>query len=316
MHKKRADMTPPPVALFTYNRPDKTERVLNALKSQRVDRLYIFCDGPRGESDRSHVLENIKLVESFPHENKIIRRSPKNRGLSDSLISGISEAFKSEVQLVVLEDDCLPLPGFLSFMAANLSYWKNTCDVFSISAYHFIRDRSLNAMPYDVFFSTRFLPWGWATWQDRWHKVEDRLKGRINPFGSFRSIPEPAGMDMPFHVYAVENKRVDSWAIPLALITLFDGYRHVMPMQPLVNNIGMDDTGTNTRADNRIVSVACPRYPKNLQMCPKAYENPRLAEAFADSLSVLMPAQWFQEKVRNAMTLSSKEEDATLQGST
>ena len=180
-------MPAPPLALFTYNRPDKTEKVLRALKDQQAERIYIFCDGPKGKSDRHRVLENREVVKSFPHKNKIIQISEKNRGLSESLISGISKVFESETALIVLEDDCLPFPGFLSFMAANLFHWQKTNNIFSISAYHFIRALPSDLPPSDVFFSKRFIPWGWATWQDRWHRIEKRLRDRMNPFGSFRT---------------------------------------------------------------------------------------------------------------------------------
>lgn len=298
----------PAVVLFTYNRADKAFQVLEALTLQYNGKVYIFCDGPRNIEDMENVDKNIEMIKSFKYPKKEIFISNKNQGLSNSIVSGISKIFKQENSLIILEDDCLPFPGMIKYMIQNLENWYDIGDVFSISAYHFIRDQLLlDRIPFDVFFSNRFIPWGWATWKDRWHRVESRLRCRANPYGSFRTLPESAGMDMLFHVYAIEQKLVDSWAVPLALITLSDNYRHVMPAHPLVNNIGMDDSGTNTSAaNNRIVPVPSPHYPKKLRMCPEDYENHRLTQAFADSLSVLMPAKWFQDKVLTALTTSDK----------
>lgn len=43
-----------PVILFTYNRPDHTKKVLDALAENELAKdseLYIFCDGPKVEKE-------------------------------------------------------------------------------------------------------------------------------------------------------------------------------------------------------------------------------------------------------------------------
>ncbi|WDP89727.1 MAG: hypothetical protein HUN04_08390 [Desulfobacter sp.] len=296
----RKNMAIPPIALFTYNRPDKTQTMLNTLKTMGAKSIYIFCDGPRdNDLDREMVCRNLALVEDYPFDNKIIFRAGNNQGLSNSLIRGISQAFEHEDELIILEDDCLPFGGMLEFMAENLAHWKNQKTVFSVSAYQFIRPLGCLAIPYDVFLSHRFLPWGWATWKDRWHAVLPELENRVNPYGSFDRVPDHAGRDLLYHTYAVEKKMVDSWAIPLGLITLKHGYRHVMPTRPLVNNTGMDDTGTNTgSAHNRIIPVKQPpeyRFP--LKMCPPDYRDESIDALFLESMDVLLPPLWLEKQI-------------------
>jgi len=298
----------PPIALFTYNRPEKTGQVLRALKSQGVEKVYIFCDGPKDEDrDRSLVQANKDLAAAFPIDHKVIVQSEKNLGLAASLIAGITHAFRFEKELVILEDDCLPFPSMVRFMSENLLHWKENKNIFSISAYHFIRPLDAVDIPHDVFFSNRFLPWGWATWKDRWASVLPELENRENPYGKFQNVPDHAGRDLLYHAYAVEKKMVDSWAIPLGLITLYHGYSHVMPARPLVNNTGMDDTGTNTgSAHNRIIPVThSPECAFPLAMCPPGSTDTQLEKLFIDSLDVMLPPAWLENKIHKEMGLAA-----------
>lgn len=292
-------MHTPPIALFTYNRPDKTLAVLEAIKSQGVGRIYIFCDGPKSdETDRRLVEKNLDTVKKFPMEQKTIHVSKENKGLAASLISGITKTLAHEKELIILEDDCLPFKGMLRYMTENLAHWRVSKEIFSVSAYHFIRPLEAVNFPFDVFFSSRFLPWGWGTWQDRWSGILADLQKKKNPFGCSKDVPDRAGRDLPYHSYAVENNMVDSWAIPLGLLCLKHGYRHVMPARPLVNNTGMDDTGTNTGSShNRIIPVTKPpQYDFPLKMCPQDYKNPCLDKQFLDSLDVMLPPPWLEKK--------------------
>ena len=295
-------MIPPPIALFTYNRPDKTDQVLQTLKAQGAARVYIFCDGPKdNDADHERVQKNLDIVHRFPLDEKIILQNETNKGLSKSLVAGISHALSREKSLIILEDDCLPFGGFIKFMAENLVHWEAHEDIFSISAYHFMRPLKSVGIPFDVFSSCRFLPWGWACWRDRWEKVKSELESKKNPYGSFKKVPNDAGRDMRYHSYAVEHGMVDSWAIPLGLITLHKGYRHIMPRHPLVNNTGMDDSGTNTGSShNRIIPVTKPpQYDFPLKMCPQDYKNPCLDKQFLDSLDVMLPPPWLEKKIHD-----------------
>ncbi|MCK4785300.1 MAG: hypothetical protein KAV87_16235, partial [Desulfobacteraceae bacterium] len=163
----------------------------------------------------------------------------------------------------------------------------------------FIREPRNLDIPFDVFCSNRFLPWGWATWKDRWQAVLPELSSRKNPYGSFANVPDIAGRDLRYHSYAVERNMVDSWAIPIGLITLHKGYRHIMPSQPLVNNTGMDDSGTNTSsAHNHIRPVTrSPQYSFPLTMCPHNFHDFELEQLFIDSLDVMLPPAWLKEKI-------------------
>ena len=55
-----------PIALFTYNRPFHTKKVLDALAlnpESKESSLFIFCDGPKSESDMVNINKINQVIE-------------------------------------------------------------------------------------------------------------------------------------------------------------------------------------------------------------------------------------------------------------
>ena len=87
-----------PIILFTYNRPEHTQQVLDCLAKNHLasrSELYIFCDGPKNERA---IAKNNATREIITREQTLgrfgtvhVRISEKNRGLANSIISGVTE---------------------------------------------------------------------------------------------------------------------------------------------------------------------------------------------------------------------------------
>ena len=164
-----------PVLLITFNRPEHTKRTLEALLVQKPEILYVFQDGPREDNPNDllsckevrSVIENSLdgvQIECHPHFSEI------NRGCRDAIIYAISEVLKEHDSVIVVEDDIITSPAFLSYMNKALDFYKERKTVFSISGHshsslHF---QIPDEYPYDVYASPRLFNWGWGTWRDRW----------------------------------------------------------------------------------------------------------------------------------------------------
>ena len=70
-----------PIAVFLYNRPDKSYSCLKSLSQNQGfndSPLYIFIDGPKSNKDKSQI-EGVKKIESTPapllgeHTDQILR---------------------------------------------------------------------------------------------------------------------------------------------------------------------------------------------------------------------------------------------------
>ena len=173
-----------PICLFTYNRLDETRQTVEALKRNflaPLSCLYIFSDGPKDETITQKVNEVRQYIKTIGGFKAIkIFESPVNRGLAKSIIDGVTQIIEKYGRVIVLEDDLITSPNFLDFMNYALEFYQNKERVLSISGYSFSINYP-NDYKYDVAIGFRASSWGWATWKDRWNKID----WRVNDYSSF-----------------------------------------------------------------------------------------------------------------------------------
>ena len=75
-------------------------------------------------------------------------------------------------KVIVLEDDLVTHPGFLSFLNAGLERYADVPEVFSVCGYS-NHVRMPSGYGYDAYFCPRSSSWGWATWR----RVTDSWEG-------------------------------------------------------------------------------------------------------------------------------------------
>lgn len=244
-----------PILLFCYNRKHHTEATINALKHNdgaKLSSLYIFSDGPKNELDKEKVDElrvYLKTIKGFMHVE--IYETEKNRGLSNSIISGISKMFEKYERLIILEDDILTSSDFLTFMNIGLEKYEENNKIYSISGYSF-NPTIPEDYKFDVFLSPRISSWGWATWKDRWGNVDWELKD-FETFISDKNAVEHfknGGEDLLPMIVKYKRGVIDSWAIRWVYHHFMNNAFCLVPTKSKVQNIGTDGSGTNFYTTN------------------------------------------------------------------
>ncbi len=236
-----------PAILFVYNRPEHTKATVNALVKNTFASdtdLYIFSDGPR-EGDETSVQEvrtYLKKITGFKSV-KIIERE-KNWGLAASIIDGVTQVINQHGKAIVLEDDIVTSPHFLSFMNNALNHYQVEKRVWHISGWNYpIEGDGLG----DAFLWRVMNCWGWATWADRWQhfsKEPERLKSEWTAEQKKRFDLEGSGVFWS-QVEANLSKKINTWAIFwYATIFEHDGLC-LNPTLSYVENIGHDGSGEN-----------------------------------------------------------------------
>ena len=76
----RANENIVPCVVFAFDRPDKLERVLSALKTQDIDRLIVFVDGPRDDADVELVERSSTIGNDVDWVDKELYFEGQNRG--------------------------------------------------------------------------------------------------------------------------------------------------------------------------------------------------------------------------------------------
>jgi hypothetical protein len=275
-----------PCVVFAFNRPAKLTRVLNALQGQDVDRLIVFVDGPRHEKDLRPVEACRAIARNVGWVEKELYLWDENHGLR-GLADNLSLVFEKYSTAVIVEDDCLPMPGFYGFMRQALEQYKTNDKVFSIGGYQPIHPGYFSNYPYTLVSGARFICWGWATWQDRWQEIQPYLARYQELFDGLRNVSEIAGADLPVEVQAmVAGKALDNWDVKVAVASLWLKKVHLILSRGLVRNIGQDYSGVH----RSLVRVLPSRWLQNQNVAKKApdeivwLENVDLNEDYVDTL--------------------------------
>jgi hypothetical protein len=239
------------VALFVYNRPEHTLRVITALAGAagaEETALYIFADGPK-EGSTDEELKRIKEVRAIIRKERKwkefhILESGANKGLANSIISGLNTVFEKHDRVIVLEDDIIASRYLLKYCDEALAHYEQNCSVMSVSAFTFPAAKKLP----ETFFLPIVACWGWATWKDRWklfNKDGAALLQRIESENKIKAFNFNDSYDYYNLLKSQVAGKADSWAIRwYASIFLNDGIA-VYPSRSLTMNIGMDGTGTH-----------------------------------------------------------------------
>lgn len=280
-----------PVCLFTYNRLWETQRTVEALKenflASRSD-LIIFSDGPKNEKakeDVEAVREYISTISGFKSVRIII--SKENKGLADSIISGVTDVINEYGKIIVLEDDIVTRPNFLDFMNQALDYYYEYNRVRSVNGYSL----RLTFPIKQVYFQKRTFPWGWGTWKNMWDEgifdkknIREEIKRNKDILKDFKA---ECGDDISKMLLDSINNINNSWYVRWVFRHFITDTYAVYPVQSLVENIGFSDNGTHCKAINSFDSKLSTNLNREFELIPFEYPEERYKREFLHYFSFL-----------------------------
>ena len=250
-----------PIALFAYNRPDHLAQTLGALErcpEAQDSVVTIFCDGPRSTGEAAAVRQVSEVAREWAASGTVrevvIQTHPTNKGLAASLISGISSVLETSDSVIILEDDLMVSPNFLTFMNEALRLYRDDSDVISIHGFTVDVDIPLP----QSFFLRGADCWGWATWRRGWQQFESNgqalldgldASGLVHDFDFNGAYPYRAMLEDQV------KGRIDSWAIRWYAAAFLANKLTLYPGRSLVENIGLDGSGTHLGIHSALVNV-------------------------------------------------------------
>ncbi len=284
-----------PVLIFVYNRPYHTRETLKALSlNEGADKTHviIYSDGAKSGSDAALVNEVREICRQSTgfYQLTLVERE-KNYGLAGNIISAVSLEIEKSGSVIVLEDDLVTSPGFLRYMNDALEFYHNS-NIFSICGY----SPQLN-IPTDYNYSTYLAPrigsWGWASWDEKWNKVD----WETVDFDQFIRSPmkrkrfEEGGNDLTIMLLRQKIHRINSWAIRFTYACFKLDNRVVYPIQSLVRNVGIDGSGTHMKRTDKYESSIADRIDQKL-FCPAGLENAVIQKRFRKFYSTSLLRRW------------------------
>lgn len=239
-----------PIVLFVFNRLEHTKKTIESLKTNSLaaeSELFVYSDGPRSREDEADVAAVRALIDDLDGFKRItVHKRATNCGLAGSVIAGVTDVIQQYGRAIVIEDDLQFSPYFLNYMNEALDRYEGDQRIFSVGGYSpplkIPEDYTM-----DSYLSYRCCTWGWATWQERWDKVDWDIKD----FESFINNPKlierfnRGGDDMSEILKLQMAGKISSWGIRWDYAHFRNDAYCFRPVFSIVGNTGNDGTGVH-----------------------------------------------------------------------
>ena len=238
-----------PVVIFAFNRPDLLLQTLTALEASSAlgrRHVFIYCDGPR-HSEEAKLTERVAAIaRTWLKKNRgSLFSCDLNRGLRQSITSGVSEIAAEYRSCIVLEDDIITAQAFLPYMDSMLELYENCPQVWQVSGWFAPGAKGKPA------HGCLRVPgcWGWGTWHRAWDKYNDdanELSTRICEVDRMRF-----NIDDSYDYWSALKRNasgtLNTWQVRWYASMFLEGALAVYPGKSLTRNIGFDERGSNCR---------------------------------------------------------------------
>ena len=237
-----------PILLFVYNRLEHTRRCIESLLKNPLaseSNLFIYADGAKDITQQeavNDVRSYIRTIQGFK-QITLIERS-KNWGLARNIIDGVTSQVNRYGKVIVLEDDLVVAPYFLTFMNEALEIYKDEPKVGHIQACDFTQDPSLP----DTFLIKWTGSWGWATWDRAWKHFNPNGQELLHELEA-RKLTHTFDFNGKYGFTRMLRRQIEgknnSWAIRWNASLFLKDILSLNVGRSLVQNEGFDGSGTN-----------------------------------------------------------------------
>lgn len=243
-----------PVALFAFNRPDLTQRVLDEICVYGPPRIYLCSDQGRTTEERAIVAELRQMVETtVPDHIELVKLyADENVGVLGNLGRNMMKVLSLEDRCIFLEDDNLPSQDFFRYCDMMLDRFAKYDEVLWICGTNYL-DGFPSNYSFDVAFSKHHFPCGFATWS---HKFlhDYKIDPYDNPLSWWRFRSSFGSWSLWAQDY-LANKKTNyllkhapkhcSWDRQMQFTIRGQGRVGVIPRYNLIENIGVDERSTH-----------------------------------------------------------------------
>ena len=267
------------VLLLTFNRPDTTKQVIDALRQVKPSHLFVFNDGPRPSmpDDRDKVDRTRRVIQEgidWPSKVETLYLD-ENRGIVDGPPDAIDWFLSQVPEGIILEDDCVPHPDFFYYCDELLDRYRDDHRVWVVSG-----DNSLKlpiTEPSSYGFISDPLIWGWATWRRAWqHHDRD-----MSDWSSFRRSREfrrvvPDRVERARRRYLFDSKPWSTWDYQWSYTVLKNRGLVAVPRGNLISNVGFEHPdahntfGPSQQANAATFAILPITHPRSVEKDPMA----------------------------------------------
>lgn len=244
-----------PVLVTAFNRPHLLEGLLERLRASGVTRLYLAIDGPRrGNSDDAiSVARCVAIANQGTWASEVtVHVNEFNLGCGRAMQQALAWFFSCEQEGIVLEDDVLPDPTFLTFASTLLDRYRDDHRIQAISGCCVVPPDELGdpLLPYR--FSRVPHVWGWAAWRRSWTDYPFDLsdwRSLLDTSVLWEATQQSlsAALYWGFVFDSIRRGRLDTWDAQWVLASFRTGRLTATANTNLTENRGFGAGATHTR---------------------------------------------------------------------
>ena len=240
-----------PILLIVFNRAETARQVFDEIRKVKPKHLFIAADGPRpdkkdDEKNCSDTRDIVKLVDWECEVKTLFQKD--NLGCGVGPATAINWFFDHFDEGIILEDDCLPAPGFFTFCQAMLERYRHDENIFHVSGNNFQLGRKRGNASY--YFSKYTGTWGWATWKRAWKYYQFKIKN-LDSFLSQKKLNKvvQSKNERAYWIKifrSMEALDIDTWDYQWTFTVWDQEALAIFPNTNLVKNIGFMENATHT----------------------------------------------------------------------
>ncbi|MCP4588764.1 hypothetical protein [Pseudoalteromonas sp.] len=296
--------------MMAYSRPGHLSQVLDSIKCQGLTKFSIYIDGADDRYIREKQEEIVDIVESVDWAHIDLVRRPINLGLRRSIVSAVEQELKDNDAVILIEDDCKPISGFFDFMFQSLEKYIFNKRIKSICGYQFPHLSKSERIIHGK-CSSRFIPWGWATWKDRWNDYDTDLRHLVEisqEKGLYPNYPRDVKQYLDSEISLDYGN--DIWSINWILAHFISDSYCLLPTRSLVENIGFDGTGVHCFETNAFTDKKNkPLLDTKIQIS----EYPEYDEELDSAIVNYMEEHWNKTMLSDACSSFSGENSSVIE---
>ncbi|MBR4197310.1 MAG: hypothetical protein IKQ94_00895 [Bacteroidales bacterium] len=267
-----------PILLITFNRPEYTKRVLEAILAAHPKELFVFQDGAREENtgDVEKCAEVRRVVEDMTKDAGVTLHTNyahQNLGCGPGPAAAISWFFENVEAGIIIEDDAVPHPDFFPYCEELLEKYKGDSDIRAIGSMNVDTQRWGDGSYYFSMMNRNLC--AWATWKRAWEafdiKMENvsrrKLRKALRHYGC-------GALECEYWCDRLDEVHKDlcggkSWDMQFFMSIWMRGGKGIIPNVNLSSNIGTVGEATHVMGEGNIIDnvPSCPimplRHPSN-----------------------------------------------------
>lgn len=257
-----------PILFITFARPEYARQSFDAIKKAKPAKLYFYSNKAR--EDYPDEVERNEAVRQFVKEvdwDCDLQTFFRDEYVDvwTSIPSAINWIFSKEDRAIVLEEDAVCSLAFFDLCQKMLDKYESDTRIWSICGSNYVKKQVRHQ--YDYYFSHHSYITGWASWKDRWQKIDfENIQARAILDAQVMEAtfchPQEQRMYRGFLKSGIERyEKTRCWDGLFNYTLRAQGAMTIIPAHHLVKNVGK--SGSNSKIFLRNIQFRDVSYDKD-----------------------------------------------------